>query len=227
MTTEEFEREFDISYNNIMSNAAPGIDAYEKSVFLTKAQEEIVAAIYDGSFEKTEKSTEYLKDLVVNDYLLPDTDVEPQEKISSNSKLFVFPDNAMFIIYEALHTTDACSNSITVPVRPVKHDEYHRISKNPFRKARNTEALRLNRGTYIEIVSTYRTYNYQIRYIRKPYPIILYTVSTQQAPTDYPADLTINGTTVKRTSELPEELHRAILDRAVQMAASVYKQTQN
>jgi hypothetical protein len=37
MSVNEFSREFDILYNNIMSNAAPGIDDYEKSVFLTKA----------------------------------------------------------------------------------------------------------------------------------------------------------------------------------------------
>lgn len=33
MTTQEFSSEFDILYNNIMSNAAPGLDEYEKSVF--------------------------------------------------------------------------------------------------------------------------------------------------------------------------------------------------
>ena len=38
----EFSNEFDVLYNNIMSNAAPGLNEYEKSVFLTKAQEEIV-----------------------------------------------------------------------------------------------------------------------------------------------------------------------------------------
>lgn len=42
MTTEEFSNEFDVLYNNIMSNQAPGLDEYEKSVFLTKAQYEIV-----------------------------------------------------------------------------------------------------------------------------------------------------------------------------------------
>jgi len=37
MTVTEMSNEFDILYNNIMSNQAPGIDEYEKSVFLTKA----------------------------------------------------------------------------------------------------------------------------------------------------------------------------------------------
>jgi hypothetical protein len=42
MTCEEFSNEFDILYNNIMSNQAPGLDEYEKSVFLTRAQDDIV-----------------------------------------------------------------------------------------------------------------------------------------------------------------------------------------
>lgn len=42
MTCEEFSNEFDLLYNNIMSNQAPGLDEYEKSVFLTRAQDDIV-----------------------------------------------------------------------------------------------------------------------------------------------------------------------------------------
>ena len=36
MTTQEFSNEFDVLYNNA-GNQAPGLDEYEKSVFLTKA----------------------------------------------------------------------------------------------------------------------------------------------------------------------------------------------
>lgn len=42
MTAEEFDIQFDILYNNITSNQAPGLDTLEKSVFLTKAQDEII-----------------------------------------------------------------------------------------------------------------------------------------------------------------------------------------
>ena len=41
MTVEEMDNMFDVLYNNITSNQAPGLNAYEKSVFLTKA---IIAA---------------------------------------------------------------------------------------------------------------------------------------------------------------------------------------
>lgn len=42
MTIEEFSDQFDVLYNNITSNQAPGLTEYEKSLFLTKAEKEIV-----------------------------------------------------------------------------------------------------------------------------------------------------------------------------------------
>ena len=43
-TCEEWSLEFDLLYNNIASDKAPGLNEYEKSVFLTRAQETIVVA---------------------------------------------------------------------------------------------------------------------------------------------------------------------------------------
>lgn len=42
MQIGEFDNQFDVLYNNITSNQAPGLNTYEKSLFLTKAQDEIV-----------------------------------------------------------------------------------------------------------------------------------------------------------------------------------------
>lgn len=55
MTNPEFNNEFDVLYNNITSNQAPGLDAYEKSVFLTKAQDEIVKAYFDPRSNKVQE----------------------------------------------------------------------------------------------------------------------------------------------------------------------------
>ena len=52
MTNSEFSNEFDVLYNNITSNQAPGLDEYEKSVFLTKAQDEIVKAYFNPKTNK-------------------------------------------------------------------------------------------------------------------------------------------------------------------------------
>lgn len=40
MSVEEMDNMFEVLYNNITSNQAPGLNAYEKSVFLTKGQDE-------------------------------------------------------------------------------------------------------------------------------------------------------------------------------------------
>lgn len=42
MTIQEFSNQFDVLFNNITSNEAPGVNEYEKSIFLTKAQDEVV-----------------------------------------------------------------------------------------------------------------------------------------------------------------------------------------
>ena len=48
MTPKEFSNEFDLLYNNISSNAAPGLNEYEKSLFLTQAQEDFIIGVYTG-----------------------------------------------------------------------------------------------------------------------------------------------------------------------------------
>ena len=40
MTLDEFSEGFDVRYNNITSNQAPGLNEHEKSLFLTTAQDE-------------------------------------------------------------------------------------------------------------------------------------------------------------------------------------------
>lgn len=55
MDNTEFSNEFDVLYNSITSNQAPGLDEYEKSVFLTKAQDEIIKAYFNPRSNKTQE----------------------------------------------------------------------------------------------------------------------------------------------------------------------------
>lgn len=55
MTVKEFSDEFDVLYNSITSNQAPGLDEYEKSVFLTKAQDEIIKSYFNPRTNKTQE----------------------------------------------------------------------------------------------------------------------------------------------------------------------------
>lgn len=50
--SQEWLDQFDVLYNNITSNQAPGLDVYEKSVFLTKAQEQIIKSYFNPKENK-------------------------------------------------------------------------------------------------------------------------------------------------------------------------------
>jgi hypothetical protein len=164
-----------------------------------------------------------LKTLVVTKQYNSDSDSHAvdwavQQLLSKNSKAFKLESDVWFIIYESLSV-----GSKDIPVRPIKHDEFNRIRNNPFKRQRDSEALRLLVSLkaesinmpILEVISNYDSYIYKIRYIRKPKPIIL----------DNDEYLSINGYTCKTMGcELPEVLHRTVLDMAVKLAAATYKQ---
>ena len=210
MTNPEFSIEFDILYNNISSNKAPGLNEYEKSVFLTKAQEQIVTELYSGrnttynSFEETEEQRRYLHSLITTSSLEESTEID--NIITSNSSIYKLPENIMFITYE----TAILTGNKEVTVYPVSQDELSKIIKNPFRGPSNNRVLRLDLGNNsIEVISNYDITKYLIRYIRKPNPIIL---------VDLEDELSINGVSEESKCELDSSLHRTILDRAVTLA---------
>lgn len=53
MTNIEFSNEFDILYNSIASNQAPALDEYEKSVFLTISQDDVIKSYFSPIKNKT------------------------------------------------------------------------------------------------------------------------------------------------------------------------------
>lgn len=224
MTTEEFSNEFDTLLNSYSTIEAFGktpstieLDEYEKSVFLTNAQEEIVTGMYNGknpfedSFERTEEIRRYLSDLIKT-YTTTDKKVG-YTGLSKSSVFFELPDDLWFITYESVNLKDdglGCMSGEDISVIPITQDEYHRIRKNPFRGTNERRALRLDlSGKVVEIVSKYNVESYLVRYLSRPAPIIL---------TDLTDNLSINGISVKTECELNPVIHRAILERAVKLA---------
>lgn len=224
MTTEEFSNEFDTLLNSYSTIEAFGktpstieLDEYEKSVFLTNAQEEIVIGMYNGknplgdSFEKTEEVRRYLSDLIKT-YTTTDKKVG-YVGLSKTSIFFELPKDLWFITYESAGLEDSrlgCMNGEEISVIPVTQDDYFRISKNPFRGANKRRALRLDIGNgIVEIVSEYNIDRYLVRYVARPEPIVL---------TDLPDNLSINEVSTKTECKLNPVIHRAILEKAVQLA---------
>lgn len=225
-TCTEWSTQFDLMYNNIASDKAPGINEYEKSVLLTNAQEAIVVALYKGSFgaafEANEEVTSYLSTLVKQATCTQQVS-SPSIAISSDkSYVFALPPDVLFITLETCSITTGCGES-TVPVIPVTQDEYLRIERNPFRKQNDRRVLRLSYATgtgpsslsvsrYSELISDSEVTEYTVRYIEKPSPIVLCRMAGEYA------GLSINDEVNACTCLLPEVLHQTILAEAVRMA---------
>lgn len=225
MTTRQFSDEFDVLLDSFSHKEKMGdnpqhvvLDEYEKSVFLTKAQKELVLAYYTGrniegeGIEQTERVRRYLSNLVKESTLSPITTTNGLPLgVSSSSKFFTLPDDLWFITYEAAAVnSDDCHNGTTLDGIPVTQDEYHKIKRNPFRGASSRRVLRLDLSEQvIEVISKYEVASYYVRYLLKPSPIVL---------VDLPDGLIIDGETTTTECKLHEALHQEILDRAVQMA---------
>lgn len=223
MTTEEFSNEFDIilqsySVKNEFSQQNPiAFDEYEKSVFLTKAQEQIIITLYNGknnsneSFEKTEELRRYLSNIIKTEIRPKLTDNLPNA-VSQNSQFFSLPDDLWFITYESAKVTseDKCLNGKELMIIPVTQDDYFRTSRNPFRQSNDRKALRLDiKDNTVEIISKYDISQYLVRYLSKPEPIVLI---------DFEEGLSINNVSTKNECKLNPALHRLILDEAIRLA---------
>lgn len=223
MTLDEFSHEFDIllnSYSRVGSFAPPTpleLDEYEKSVLLTTAQEDLIKNFYSGNqgggFEYTEEMRRALSTLVTDYICEPKITKDITYSIygnPSNSNFFKIPDEAWVIIYRTgiLNIEDKCGNS-NVEIVPIRHDEWDKIKKNPFRKPSENKAVCFDReNNLVEVIYKDKLKNLYIRYIRKPKPIVLVDFD----------DVSVNGIKEHTNCELDPILHRAILANAVQLA---------
>lgn len=233
MTTSEFSNAFDTLLNSFSTQAQYSetqsyndvvLDEYEKSLFLTQAQEEIVIELYSGrttrgSFEETEESRKNLRNLIKTATI--DESITNTSSLYKYSQTFVLPKDLLFITYESVKFDDPnaeCFNDKSVEVIPVRQDELHRIVKNPFRKANKRRVLRVDSGTEtVELISDYNIDTYTIRYLSKPTPIVLSDFS----------EVTIDGYDKIKECELDSTLHIPILERAVMKALSSRNIRQN
>ena len=210
MTSQDFSQEFDILYNNISSNQAPGLTEYEKSVFLTQAQEALILDLYKGtagdSFETTEEVTRYLNSLVKNQTI---EEFEQTDFLNHKTVSVSIPDDVWFITFQ--------SGSIAVNllprdviVIPVIQDNLYTDLQNPFKGPNKNKILSLSEEGKITLYSKYDILLYYLKYIKRPNPIVL---DTSEFPIENTHSFSI---------ELPESLHRQILLRAVQMAKTVW-----
>ena len=229
MTVTELSNEFDIHYNSISSQSSPGLDLYEKSVFLTKAQLELIKNYYNPKgnkyqkgFENSEKRRVDLKQLIKN--YKTTSNFTNSNSISSESKFFNIPDDVFLITNEfGIIQDDGCYKQDIINIKPITQDEYNIQKRNPYKKPNNKVAWRLdfsnlNNNKVVEIISIYNI-EYNLRYIKYPKPIILGNLN-ELFPSE---NLSIDGYFSIQECELDDEIQREIIDRAVELALRDYK----
>lgn len=151
MTVTEFSYEFDILFNNIASNDAPGLNEYEKSVFLTKAQNEIVKAFFSPIQNKPMKG--------FNDSELRDIDfsmlirevtcsvtaassasstavgvVNVGSKTSGMGYIYLPSDIMMAVNQFVSVTNTADSTRVQLAIEDIEYYEFQRLSKRPYKR---------------------------------------------------------------------------------------------
>lgn len=259
MTTTEFSNQFDLLFNNISSNQAPGLNEYEKSVFLTKAQDEIVKNYFqpesNGNTVKKGFDDTAIRQMDFSDLIMSKTleeeneepDVDPRAlvyKISKDDRVYIIINESLYLM--ANNKDGKLEVKGIRQVVPIKYTEYMRLMSKPFKEPLKNMAWRIiTKGregdadvdkstgdpttvnstvsSKVEIVVTtadkkkYKSdgsfIKYNIRYVRRPRPIILTDLSDT-----FGEDLTINGYNKAMTCELNESTHEAILQRAVELA---------
>nr|DAJ67897.1 MAG TPA: hypothetical protein [Crassvirales sp.] len=156
MTTQEFSNEFDVLYNNIMSNQAPGLDEYEKSIFLTKAQEELVRDYFNSrnvknaqGFDDNQKR-QYDFSTLLSSITLPDF-IDTYRALSvlnsviyntifdSRAKIYIAPSDLFLVINESIEDSAKRRYSVL----PISYDEYNRLMLKPYGLPLKRQAWRI------------------------------------------------------------------------------------
>lgn len=243
MTREEFENEFDILYNSITSNQAPGLDIYEKSVFLTNAQDDIVKSYFDPRLNKVQegyddsqrRQIDFSMITVVDSYT--NTGGRFQEALYDprpNSKS-IQAVNALMVLNERLLVSRE-NKDVFLTVIPVTFTEYDRLMSKPYKRPLKWQAWRIfntndkNINTSDLVVGPVdEIKQYVIRYIRKPRPIILgnldgltinnYYYKEDDESANEEGAINLFGT---QACELDPILHKEVLQRAVELAKAAY-----
>lgn len=243
MTTQEFSNTFDTllnSYRDIKdfgkANSAYSLelDEYEKSVFLTQAQDIIVKSYFDKTlnpqaqgFDDTERRQIDFSELITTYKPVAhqdDPEEDPVVKYDDRSTLYKMPTNILFMLNEKMVSTTGTSPSTVTKsyvVVPLNYKEYDRLMSKAFAQPLKKQCWRLFQSPsgvdllseLIPIIGTPIT-DYVIRYVRRPTPIIL----ADLASGEYSGNLDIDGQSTIKECELNPVIHMDILNKAVELA---------
>lgn len=226
MGIKEFDYQFDVLYNNITSNQAPGLNQYEKSVFLTKAEHELVQAYFSpktdpiqSGFDGDQIRQMDFSGLIRQTKLSLIESPKDYQTLDPRAKIVDLSSEDIYIIINE----SIVSGTRVRQILPLSYAEYSALMREPYKEPLKWQAWRLisnkdgSSSPIMEIVlsakdRTDSNFEYIIKYVKKPKPIILTDLSELEE------GLTIDGETGEMPCELNPITHTAILERAVTLA---------
>jgi hypothetical protein len=134
----EMSTQFDVMFNNITSNQAPGVDEFEKSIFLTKAASMLVIEFFNnrtdgvgGGFDGSQKRQYDFSSLIKTAQLSAPTTTVP--KLDDRSLLVAFHKDYFLSVSEKV-TIKSPSTGVGTQytVIPLTYVEYQRLMLKPY-----------------------------------------------------------------------------------------------
>lgn len=241
MNLSEFNNEFDILYNNIMSNQAPGLDAYEKSVFLTMGQEDIIRSYFNRWLNKIQEGFDDSSLRQIDFSILvtvKNLDVikgagNIDSRTSGVAKVDL-PEDAMMFLNESL-LVKRSNKDVYLQILPLAYTEYARLMSKPYKRPLKTQAWRLQstngNSSQADLIAGEgdSISKYSLRYVKKPLPIILEPLDGVSINGYTGAIISNNiytpvaeNATTGMPCELDPVIHREVLQRAVELAKAAY-----
>lgn len=196
MTAAELLQKFNLHYDNILSAAAPGLNEYEISLYLTQAHREVVSSYYNGVMGgDTVDSTEAVKSLIPR-YILSDsiqiTDLAPNQIEGLFSYTIDLNSQVLQLLAERIKGPNNSDSIVrNILVKPVNIDVLYRLMRNPFRRPSDLRVWRLDQTSnestierQIILISNEdlasEDFQYIYTYMKEPEPIILVDLDSDE-----------------------------------------------
>lgn len=230
MTTQEFSAAFDTLLNSYNSKASFGetsskteivLDEYEKSVFLTQAQDIIIKSYFnkntnpqgEGIDDSTRRQVDFSSLITVKSCAVDSS--SSIVKFDTRGTIFKAPDDLLVILNEKC--TIGSKNYVVVPIN---YGEYDRLMTKAYSQPLKKQCWRLfhTSGTtlYSEVIPNEKDSNiteYKVRYVKRPAPIILVDLNfTNQE------SLEVGGKKSISECTLNPIVHADILNKAFELA---------
>lgn len=223
----ELLNEFNVLYNSITSNQAPGLDDYEISVFLTKAQNELVRDYFDPRKNKVQEGFDGSEKRQIDFSMIMSSVTYSKDALKESifdkrkeSRSVEIADDVMMLVNEYV-IVNRDNKEERLVVIPITYTQYSMFMSKPYKRPIKNQAWRLldnsnNKKAADLIVGPFdEIKEYVIRYVRRPRAIILRDFTGEDVSFD-------GGIQTEQTCELDKSLLPELVQRAVELAKAAY-----